>query len=150
MCLYKQYKKQENYNEIINNEKDKADTLYKNLEMQNKAKKQIETHNKHENEKLKNKADYDKIDYKNKDINTIKGRIEEEKNALNKYPWIESEKREKNINYLNEELKDKKDFNNKYPVFSDEDKNKKSAIDSESSNKSDYKRKNEKLEKDFT
>jgi hypothetical protein len=69
---------------------------------------------------------------------------------LNKYPWIESEKREKNINYLNEELKDKKDFNNKYPVFTDEDKNKKSSIDSESSHKSDYKRKNEKLEKDIT
>jgi hypothetical protein len=50
---------------------------------------------------------------------------------------------------LNEELNDKKDFNNKYPAFSDED-NKKHVIDSESSNKSDYKRKNEKLEKNIT
>ena len=51
---------------------------------------------------------------------------------------------------MNEELNDKKDFNNKYPAFSDEDKNKKPNIESDSSNKSDYKRKNEKLEKDIT
>jgi hypothetical protein len=51
---------------------------------------------------------------------------------------------------LNEELNDKKDFNKQYPAFSDDDNNKKAVIDSESSHKSDYKRKNEKLEKNIT
>jgi hypothetical protein len=51
---------------------------------------------------------------------------------------------------LNEELKDKKDFNNKYPAFSDEDKNKKPNIESDSSNKSEYKKENNKLKNNIT